>query len=191
MASVVGFGLEVRQAIGSWEEVPQGEGTNGARAVRPMSLHYSADQAAASGRAKRMVLDKFVTMCSRHQGVQDILQGRVVALPAGSLSWRDLADQSLVDPRREPSRSRERHKKDKKDKSKKERKVDKLKAHGGPEGQEAKDGEVLGLRLVFVRRRGGKVYWSAGLPRDNLIAKKISVLGGGSGEQLQASQGIT
>ena len=43
-----------------------GEGSSGARAIRPMSLHYSADQAAASGRAKKFVLDNFVTMCSRH-----------------------------------------------------------------------------------------------------------------------------
>ena len=60
-----------------------------------MSLHYSADVAAASGRAKRLVLDKFVDMCSEHPAVQNILTGIPTKVPAGSLTWKTLAEQTL------------------------------------------------------------------------------------------------
>ena len=95
VANVLGFGPDIRQAIGSWEELPGGDGGSGARAVRSMGLHYSADVAAASGRAKRLVLDKFVDMCSEHPAVQEILTGIPTKMPAGSLTWKMLSEQTL------------------------------------------------------------------------------------------------
>ena len=51
-ANIFQLPQSVCQAVGSWEEVPQGEGGSVGHATRPMSVHYSAELALASGKAK-------------------------------------------------------------------------------------------------------------------------------------------
>ena len=58
-ANVFQLSQSVCQAVGSWEEVPQGEGGSVGHATRPMSVHYSAELALASGKAKADAFEKF------------------------------------------------------------------------------------------------------------------------------------
>ena len=89
--NVFNFPEDIAQAIGSWEEVPRGDGRSGGRACRPMSLHYSDEQALASGRAKIKVLKAFVKASSSCSKVENILQGRPAVLEQGDLPWSALA----------------------------------------------------------------------------------------------------
>ena len=89
-ANVMGFSLDVAQAIGSWQEIPQGEGSKGV-AVRAMSLHYSDEQALASGAAKQRVLELFVERSAQHPTVAAILRGEPGHLEPGALPWSALA----------------------------------------------------------------------------------------------------
>ena len=89
--NVFNFPEDIAQAIGSWEEVPRGDSRSSGRACRPMSLHYSSEQALASGRAKIKVLKAFVKASSSCSKVVDILQGRPTALEQGDLPWSALA----------------------------------------------------------------------------------------------------
>ena len=57
-ANVLGFKDKVAQAVGSWQDVPQGEGTS-SRSIKLMSLHNSDEQAVSSSAAKKQVLDPF------------------------------------------------------------------------------------------------------------------------------------
>ena len=92
MANVLQVGTEVAQAIGSWEEIPKGDGCASARASRPMSLHYSAQQALASGIAKKKVLKRFIKASKELPGVQAILRGESGSLEPGSLTWAHIAE---------------------------------------------------------------------------------------------------
>ena len=96
-AHVLGFTAETRQAIGSWEEMPEGQGTQRAQAARTMSIHYSADRAAASARAKQDVLDAFVETCSSHPSVASILTGLPARVPRGELTWRVIAERKATE----------------------------------------------------------------------------------------------
>ena len=90
LANVLGYGVEVAQAIGIWQEVPQGVGTSG-HAIRPMSLHYSDAQALASCEAKRKVLEHFAQISMAHPQVRSIVAGQWAQVPTGSFSWQNLA----------------------------------------------------------------------------------------------------
>ena len=90
LANVLGYGVEVAQAIGSWQEVPQGVGTSG-QAIRPMSLHYSDARALDSCEAKRKVLEHFAQVSMAHPQVRSIVAGQWAQVPTGSFSWQNLA----------------------------------------------------------------------------------------------------
>ena len=94
----MGFSMETRQAIGSWEELPEAEGSRGGQARRPMSLHYSDDKSAASARAKNEVLDEFIARCSVHPAVRSILSGVPAQVPDDELSWKHIAEQRSTTP---------------------------------------------------------------------------------------------
>ena len=65
LTNVLGFPPDVAQAIGSWQDMPQGEGTKG-QAIQSMSLHYSDERASASGQTKRAVLTHFFSLLKGH-----------------------------------------------------------------------------------------------------------------------------
>ena len=88
-ASTLGFDSHTAQAIGSWMEVPQGQGTKGG-AINLMSVHYSDEKALASGQAKQRVLDAFVAACSHHPAVQLILASRPAQVPLDQLTWEEV-----------------------------------------------------------------------------------------------------
>ena len=90
-ANVFHFPPSKCQAIGSWEDIPQGDGRIVAVASRPMSLHYSDEQALCSGEAKAEVFQAFREASLRHPGVQSIVSGGTAFLPRHSLSWSSLA----------------------------------------------------------------------------------------------------
>ena len=92
-AHVLGFPADTRQAIGSWEELPEGQGTQRGQMKRSMGIHYSADRAAASARAKKDVLDAFVEACANHPAVASTLTGLPARVPKGDLTWRVVSAQ--------------------------------------------------------------------------------------------------
>ena len=57
-----------------------------------MSLHYSAEQALASGIAKKKVLKRFIKASKELPGVQAILKGESESLKPGSLTWAHIAE---------------------------------------------------------------------------------------------------
>ena len=57
-SNVLGLDDKIAQAVGSRQDVPQGEGTS-RRSIKLMSLHFSDEQAVSSGAAKKQVLDLF------------------------------------------------------------------------------------------------------------------------------------
>ena len=69
MTNVLGFADSVAQAVGSWQELSQGEGTAG-RASQRMSLHYSDEKALASCEAKRQVLERFLHLTQGHSAAR-------------------------------------------------------------------------------------------------------------------------
>ena len=82
----------IKQAIGSWEEVPQGAHGGPRRPARQsMGLRYSGEQALQSGMAKREVLEAFLQVSLQLPGVRDIVEGRASRLSAGSFSWDTFA----------------------------------------------------------------------------------------------------
>ena len=95
-ANVLRFDVQTSQAIGSWEEVPQGDGPALGKAIRPMSLHYSAELALSSGEAKMEVLNAFVSACKVHPGVLQILAGCPVRIPPQELTWQMVASRRVV-----------------------------------------------------------------------------------------------
>ena len=97
VANVVRAREDVAQAIGSWEEVPRGEGARRARAVRPMSLHYSSEQALASGRAKMRVLQVFLRASQQSEDVRAILAGEPRVLAPGTLTWPMIAEAAAME----------------------------------------------------------------------------------------------
>lgn len=69
VANIIQAKESMAQAIGSWEKVPSGEGPRKGRAHRPMSLHYSAEHALSSGRAKLRVLGFFLRAAKKNEDV--------------------------------------------------------------------------------------------------------------------------
>ena len=90
MANVLRFPDSIAQAIGSWQEIPQGEGCAGI-GVQLMSVHYSDQKALSSAEAKREVLDLFFCLVRRHAAAQAALDGKGSMLAPGTFSWEDLA----------------------------------------------------------------------------------------------------
>ena len=90
MTNVLGFPDNVAQAVGSWQEIPQGEGTSG-KASQRMSLHYSDEKALASCEAKREVLDLFMHLIQGHKSAMAALSGKGTYLQKDAFSWEDLA----------------------------------------------------------------------------------------------------
>ncbi|CAK0807282.1 unnamed protein product [Prorocentrum cordatum] len=126
-ANVLGFDAHMAQAVGSWMELPHGQGSAG-QAMQLMSTHYSDEKALASGQAKLRVLEAFVEACRHHEAVACILSGRPARLSPASLTWEDVAFLHHRRPRgRSPPdgvpcqekstkhRESKKHKKDRKD----------------------------------------------------------------------------
>ena len=165
VANVLRFEGYIAQAIGSWQEVPQGEGTTG-QATRPMSLHYSDEQALSSCEAKRKVLELFAQVSSRHPQVAAIIAGEDIQVQRGTLTWQEFAKLArsssspsqlpvlVMDgvcsgtpaghmvPQQEPPQGTQvkKHKKDKKSKDKKDKTAirDHATAHGDKPGKRRK-----------------------------------------------------
>ena len=97
LAQVLGYPLETRQAIGSWQEVPQGQDTHG-RAVQAMANHYSDEKALASGEAKRVVLQHFIELSMTCRPVQNLLAGGQDKLGPDTLTWARLASLTIHQP---------------------------------------------------------------------------------------------
>ena len=82
MANVFQVSENTAQAIGSWQEHPQGEGgaTNTSRQL--MSVHYSDQRALASAEAKREVLKRFFQL---------VQSSEKMGMPSGSSHERQLS----------------------------------------------------------------------------------------------------
>ena len=144
LADVLRCDRDTAQAVGSWQEVPQGEGCAG-RAIRPMSLHYSDEQALSSCVAKEKVLARFFEVAALHPQAAAVLDGSLPSLEAAAFDWKDFAalahsnlpNQTLTSPPASSSSQAvlpigpsgemlpildAQHKQDKKDKKKKDKK---------------------------------------------------------------------
>ena len=90
MANVFRVSENTAQAIGSWQEHPQGEGGAASTSRQLMSVHYSDQRALASAEAKREVLTRFFHL---------VQSSGKLSLPSGSsqpwqlitLTWDQLA----------------------------------------------------------------------------------------------------
>ena len=90
LADVLRCDRDTAQAVGSWQEIPQGEGCAG-RAIRPMSLHYSDEQALSSCVAKVKVLEKLFEVAALHPQAAAVLNGGLPGLEAAAFDWKDFA----------------------------------------------------------------------------------------------------
>ena len=99
LADVLRVDRDTAQAVGSWQEIPQGEGSAG-RAIRPMSLHYSDEQALSSCVAKVRVLSRFFEVAALHPQAAAVLDGSALLLEAPAFDWKVFA--SLAHPTKTP-----------------------------------------------------------------------------------------
>ena len=90
MTNVLGFPDDDTQAVGSWQEIVQGEGFAG-KAVQRMSLHYSDEKALASAEAKREVLAYFFHLIQGHSTASAVLSGNGTFMPREALTWEEFA----------------------------------------------------------------------------------------------------
>ena len=101
LADVLRCDRDTAQAVGSWQEVPQGEGCAG-RAIRPMSLHYSDEQALSSCVAKAKVLTRFFEVAALHPQAAAVLAGSLPALEAFAFDWKVFASLAHPNPPTRP-----------------------------------------------------------------------------------------
>ena len=126
--NVLGFDDNVAHAVGSWHDVPQGEGTS-SRSIKLMSLYSSDERAVSSGAAKQQVLDIFLFLSLQHPSDRSILSGTPKKVPWGTLSMEGACVCHKEAKDKKPKRGKER--KDTKSEDVKHDKAKKSKAvHG-------------------------------------------------------------
>ena len=89
MANVLRFSENTAQAIGSWQEHPQGEGGSASTSRQLMSVHYSDQRALASAEAKRDVLSLFFRLVQHHA---ETCSASSSSGQPYSLTWEQLAN---------------------------------------------------------------------------------------------------
>ena len=89
VANVLRFSEHTAQAIGSWQELPQGEGSSASTSRQLMSIHYSDQRALASAEAKREVLSLFFRLVRHHADTCSASSG---SGQPDSFTWEQLAN---------------------------------------------------------------------------------------------------
>ena len=100
LANVLQYSRHDSQAIGNWVEDPSNE--QGSRpgssssAAMPMSVHYSGQQALASGMVKQRLLEDFLAIIAEVPSAHAIIKGKPEHISEDILTWEIVASKHQV-----------------------------------------------------------------------------------------------
>ena len=100
LANVLQYSRHESQAVGNWVEDPSNEQGrrpgSSSSASMPMSVHYSGQQALASGMVKQRLLEDFLAIIAEVPAAQAIVLGQPGRIGEDVLSWEIVAGKHQV-----------------------------------------------------------------------------------------------
>ena len=100
LANVLQYSRHDSQAIGNWVEDPsseqKGRPGSSSSAAMPMSIHYSGQQALASGMVKQRLLEDFLAIVAAVPAAHAIIRGKPDLISEDVLTWEIVAAKHQV-----------------------------------------------------------------------------------------------